>query len=68
MFSIYERLLQSDIIKCWKIFHEVADVGLRDSVTLAIDRRTGGQSFKVVLPRCELKMRKSFFHMRVKLK
>ena len=65
MFSIYGRLLRADIIKCWKIFHRIADVGLQDSFTLAFDRKTRGHSFRVVLPRCDLEMRKRFFHVRV---
>ena len=64
MFSIYGRLLWADIIKGWKIFHEIADVGLQDSFNLAFDRKTHGHSFKVVLPRCDLEMRKRFFNVR----
>ena len=61
VFSIYGRLLWADSIKCWKIFNEIADVRLRDSFTLAFDRRFHGHSFKVVLPRCDLEMRIRFF-------
>ena len=61
LFSIFGRLLRPDPIKCWKIFHSEVDVGLLDEFTVAVDRRTRGQLYKVVVPRCELDMRRCFF-------
>ena len=61
LFSIYGRLLRADLIKCWKIFHRELDVGLRGVFSMAVDRWTRGHSSKLVLPRCNLEMRKRFF-------
>ena len=30
LYSVYDRLLRADIIKCWKVFHCEVDVGLCD--------------------------------------
>ena len=61
MFSIFGRLLRADLIdKCFKIFHSEVDNGLLDGFTVAVDQRTRGHSFKVVMPKCELDMRKLF--------
>ena len=60
LFSILDILLKPDII-CWNIFHFEVEIGLIDGFTVAVDRRTRGQSFKVVVARCELNMRKRFF-------
>ena len=49
LFSIFGRLLTDDLIKYWKICHS-EDIGLLDDLTVAIDRRTRGDSFKVVVP------------------
>ena len=61
LFSIFGRLLRADLVKCWKIFHSEVNIGLLDGFTVAIDQRTCGHSFKVVVPRCVLDMRKHFF-------
>ena len=61
LFSIFGRLLRADLIKCWKSFHSEVDVGLLDGFTVAVDRRTRGHSYKVVVSRCELDMRRHFF-------
>ena len=64
LFSIFGRLLRADLVKCWKIFHSEVDSGLLDGFTVTVDRRTRGHTFKVVVPSCELEMRR-FFHVRV---
>ena len=64
MLSIFGQLLRADFVKCWKIFHFEIDIGLLDGLTVAVDQRTRGHSFKVVVPRSELEMRR-FFHVRV---
>ena len=48
--------MRADLIKCWKIFHSEVNTGLLDGFTVAVDRRTLGHSFKIVVPRCVLEM------------
>ena len=57
-------MLWADLIKCWKIFHSEVDISLLDELTVAVDQRTHGHTLKVVIPMCELEMRR-FFHARV---
>ena len=61
MFSIFGQLLRADLVKCWKIFYSEVNIGVLDGFTAAVDRRTRGQTFKAVVPRCELEMRRRFF-------
>ena len=61
LFSTFGRLLRADLVICWKIFHSEMDIGLSDGFTLTDDQRTREHSVKVVVPRCELEMRKNFF-------
>ena len=65
LFSIFGRLLRADLINCWKIFHSNVDIGLLHGFIVAVGRRTRGHSHKVVVPRCELDMRRRFFYVRV---
>ena len=63
--SIFGRLVRADLIKCWKIFHSEVDTGLLDGFTVAVDRRSCDHSFKIVVQRCVLEMRRRCFHVRV---
>ena len=50
---------------CWKIFHSEDYIKANCSrrwFTVAVDRRTRVCSFKIVVPRCELEIRRRFFH------
>ena len=62
LFSSFGQLVRADLIKCWKIFHSEVDPGLLDGFTVAVDRRTRGHSFKIVVPSCVLEIR-SFIHV-----
>ena len=62
-FSIFSRLVRTYLIKYWKIFHSEVDIGLLDGFTVAVDQRTHSHSFKIVVPRCVLEMRRHFFHV-----
>ena len=64
LYSVYGRLMRADLIKCWKIFHSEGDIGLFNFFTIVVDRRTQGHSLNIVLPRCDLELKK-FFHVRV---
>ena len=65
LYSIYGRLLRADLIKCWKVFHSEADVGLQDLFTMSVERWTRGHPLKIVTLRCDLKLRRRFFQVRV---
>ena len=65
LFSILGQLMRADLVKCWKIFHSEVNIGLLDGLTVDVDQKTRGHSFKVVVSRCELEMRRRFFHARV---
>ena len=56
-FSIYSRLLRSNITMYCKVSHGEVDVGLRVGFTMPVDKRTSSHSFKPVLSRGELEMK-----------
>ena len=60
--SIYGRLMRADLVKCWKIFQSIGDVGLLNFFSMVVDRRTREHSLKNFLSRCELEL-KRFFHV-----
>ena len=61
LFSNFGQFLKDDLVKCWNIFHSELHVGLLDGFTVAVDQRTRGHSFKVVVPRCNSEMKRRFF-------
>ena len=64
LYSVYGRLMLADLIKCWKIFYSEGDVGLLNFFSMVVDRRIRGHSLKIVLPMCDLDL-KRVFHVRV---
>ena len=60
LYSIYSRLLRAVLIKCSKVFHLEIDVGLQDLLIMSIEWRTCGHPLKIVLPRCNLELRRFF--------
>ena len=49
LFSVFGQLPRADLFKCLKILHSEVDIGLFYEFTVAIDQRTCGHSFKVVV-------------------
>ena len=54
-----------DLIKCLKIFLSEDYIDLLNFYSMVVDRRTRRHLLKIVLPRCNLKLMKGFFHVRV---
>ncbi len=57
LFSIYGRLLRSDMIKCWKIFHGESTISPTDLFTMPTLLHTRGHQFKVAHVHCAYKNR-----------
>ena len=64
LFSVRGRLLRSDLVKCWKIFHCSVDSGLSALFERAPDVGTRGHLFKLVVPRCQTDYKRRFFYSR----
>ena len=52
LFSIWERLLRADLIKCWKAFHCSGDMDLISSFSLAPEVGTRGHHLKLCFCFC----------------
>ena len=65
LFSIKGRLLRADLIKVWKIFHPVVDVGLMSIFEREFHRATRGHRMKLSIPACRSDVRRRFFNVRV---
>ena len=63
LFSIYGRLLRSDIIKYWRSFHSGSD-DMRSLFQLAPGIGTRGHHFKLSVIRCNTDIRKRFWSQR----
>ena len=61
LFSVEERLLIADVIKCWKIFHSKCGICTEDIFVLARSGITHGLRFKIVSLFC----RRRLFSVRV---
>ena len=64
LYSIKGRLLRSDIIKYWKIFHGKCAIMPRDIFVPPPSERTRGHPFKIGVSRCELECRRRSFSQR----
>ena len=64
LFSIYGRLLRSDLIKLWKAFNPVVDVQLLQLLERQSHRATRGNGFKLSVPRCHSELRRRFWSVR----
>ena len=53
------------MIKFWKIFHPVVDVGLMSVLEREFHGATRGHRFKVSIPVCRSELRRRFFSVRV---
>ena len=66
LFSIRGRLLRSDLILCYKIFHDLSPIKPLDIFELTPrEIRTRGHSFKIFHPRPATEARKRFFSCRI---
>jgi len=66
LFSVAGRLVRSDLIKYWKVFHPVADgvSALPTIFSRAPDVGTRDHRFKLVVPFCTSDLRRRFFSVR----
>ena len=65
LFSMRGRLLRSDLIMVWKIFHGKSVLNPESFFVMDTSRRTRGHRFKIFLPRFNHDLRKRFFCVRV---
>ena len=65
LFSVKGRLLSSDLIKCWKIFHKQSSLKYSDFFTLAPLSYLRGHSFKIFTPNVNTDIRKRSFAYRI---
>ena len=65
LFSMKGRLLRSDLIQVWKIFHNKSPLEPQSLFVLEPNNRTRGHRFKIHVPRFRLELRKRFFSVRV---
>ena len=64
LFSIYGRYLRADLIKVWKSFNSVEDVGLSGMFERSNSQVTRGHSFKLNIPICNGEVRRRFLNAR----
>ena len=65
LFSVQGRLLRADLIMTYKIFQGLCAVTPNELFNLAVDPRTRGHRFKVVVPAANVDARKRFYSVRV---
>ena len=65
LFSVKGRLLRLDLIKVWKSFNALVDVGMKSLFVRSSDNRTRGHACKLVVPRCHSEARRRYFAVRV---
>ena len=65
LYSLKGRLLRMDLIKVWKSFNAVVDVGLSSLFQRATYSGTRGHELKLVVPMCSTEMRRRFMAVRV---
>lgn len=63
-FSVTGRLRRSEMIQCWKIFHEKSPIKPHDLFTLAPQAGTRGHSFKIGHTRTQTDVRRRMFAIR----
>ena len=65
LFSLQGRLLRTDMILLWKIFHGECGINPEDLFSLISNSVTRGHPFKIFVPRSNLDIRQRFFSCRV---
>ena len=64
LFSIYGRMMRSDMVKIWKAFNSDTDVGLANLLEQISHSSTRGHGFKLSVPRCRSEIRRRFWNVR----
>jgi len=64
LYSIQGRLLRTDLIKIWKIFHSELDLGLSEIFDRRSHGSTRGHRYKLAIPRMRTEVRRKFFNVR----
>ena len=64
LFSIWGRMLRTDLIKMWKIFNSVVDVGLLSILERQSHTATRGHRYKISVLLCRSEVRRRFFNVR----
>ena len=64
LYSVQGRLLRSDLIKYWKIFHDKCSICPHDIFTLSPDLGTRGHRYKIFQTHSSLEARRRFFSLR----
>ena len=65
LFSFQGRMLRTDLILVYKIFHGLCSIGSNDIFELASTSITRGHPFKILKPRAQLEVKRRFFSNRV---
>ena len=65
LFSIKGRLLRSDLIQCYKIFHNLSPIKPQDLFTLTHHQGLRGHRYKIFVPHSATEARKRFFSCRI---
>ena len=64
LYSVYGRMVRGDLIKIWRAFHPVIDVGLRTLLDTQAHSATRSNGYKLAVPRCRLELRRRFWSVR----
>ena len=64
LYSVQGRLLRADLIKCWKIFHELSVISPSDLFTISPITTTRGHRYKLAKPHIHTECRRRFFSIR----
>ena len=64
LYSVQGRLLQADLIKCWKIFHGQSSIAPSVLFTLSSVTSTRGHRFKIASTHSSIEARRRFFSVR----
>ena len=65
LYSVKDRFLRADLIKCWEAFHGLSPTVPSDFMDLTSDRRTRGNRYRIKVRRCQLDTTARFFSERV---
>lgn len=65
LFSINGRLLCTDLIQCYKIFHDLSAIKPNDLFVMAANLGTRGHSLKILHPRPTTEARRRYFSCRI---
>ena len=64
LFSVYGRLLRTDIVKVWKAFNPVVEVGLVGLIERQSHEATRSNGYKLSVPRCNTELKRRCWGVR----